>query len=184
MDGRKIDEYKPEGIKQIDLVVRSDSNNIRSPEDIQDSIIANKFGNLIRIKDVSKLEYSQGMTQIDHFERSRNIRLEVTPPESIALEQAMDIIEKDILVELKKEGQADGVTINVGGNADKLTQTRNVLQWDFLLAVLITYLLMAALFENFLYPLIILFTVPLAGAGGFVGLRLVDAFIARNLSIY
>ncbi|MDX9702902.1 MAG: efflux RND transporter permease subunit [Candidatus Auribacterota bacterium] len=178
MDGRKIDEYKPEGIKQIDLVVRSDSNNIRSPEDIQDSIIANKFGNLIRIKDVSKLEYSQGMTQIDHFERSRNIRLEVTPPESIALEQAMDIIEKDILVELKKEGQADGVTINVGGNADKLTQTRNVLQWDFLLAVLITYLLMAALFENFLYPLIILFTVPLAGAGGFVGLRLVDAFIA------
>lgn len=178
MDGRKIDDYKPEGQKQIDLVVRSASDGIQSPEDIQQSIIANKFGNLIRIKDISTLEYSQGMTQIDHLERSRNVRLEVTPPETIALEQAMDIIENDVLQGLRQSGALADVTVAVGGNADKLSQTRKTLQWNFLLAVIITYLLMSALFENFLYPLIILFTVPLAGAGGFVGLRLVDAFIA------
>ncbi len=178
MDGRKIDDYKPEGLKQIDLVLRSDSNNIQSPEDIQDSLIANKFGNLIRIKDVSHLKYDQGMTQIDHLERSRNVRLEVTPPESIALEQAMELIQSQIIEELQKQGKLDGVTVAVGGNADKLTQTRRVLQWNFLLAIVITYLLMAALFENFLYPLIILFTVPLASAGGFLGLRMVDAFVA------
>jgi len=55
---------------------------------------------------------------------------------------------------------------------------RDALKWNFLLAVLITYLLMAALFENFIYPLIILFTVPLAAAGGFIGYRLVDLLIA------
>jgi hydrophobic/amphiphilic exporter-1 (mainly G- bacteria), HAE1 family len=41
------------------------------------------------------------------------------------------------------------------------------------LALLITYLLMAALFESFLYPFVILFSVPLASVGGFLGLRLV-----------
>jgi HAE1 family hydrophobic/amphiphilic exporter-1 len=66
----------------------------------------------------------------------------------------------------------------VGGNADKLTETRLALQWNLLLALVITYLLMAALFENFLYPLIILFSVPLAAAGGFIGLRAVNTFIA------
>ncbi|MCH7910824.1 MAG: efflux RND transporter permease subunit, partial [Candidatus Hydrogenedentes bacterium] len=47
-------------------------------------------------------------------------------------------------------------------------------------AVAITYLLMSALFGNFAYPLVILFTVPLAGAGGFIGMRLVDMFIAQQ----
>ncbi len=50
--------------------------------------------------------------------------------------------------------------------------------WNFILAVVISYLLMSALFENFLYPFIILFSVPLAAAGGFVGLFLVNRFVA------
>jgi HAE1 family hydrophobic/amphiphilic exporter-1 len=94
------------------------------------------------------------------------------------LQAAMDIIEKDIIKALKSKGQLETVTVSVGGNADKLTATRQALQWNFLLAIAITYLLMAALFENFFYPFIILFTIPLAGAGGFIGLRLVNAFVA------
>jgi hydrophobic/amphiphilic exporter-1 (mainly G- bacteria), HAE1 family len=52
------------------------------------------------------------------------------------------------------------------------------LSWNLILAALIVYVLMAALFENFFYPLIIMFSVPLAAAGGFMGMRLVDTFIA------
>jgi HAE1 family hydrophobic/amphiphilic exporter-1 len=90
----------------------------------------------------------------------------------------MEIIENDIIAPLQKAGSLQGVEIEVGGNADKLTQTRLALQWNLLLALVITYLLMAALFDNFLYPFIILFSVPLAAAGGFIGLRAVNAFIA------
>jgi len=64
--------------------------------------------------------------------------------------------------------------------ADKLTAARQTLQWDFVLAAVICYLLMAALFENFFYPLIILFTVPLASVGGLLGLKLVNLFIAEQ----
>ena len=67
--------------------------------------------------------------------------------------------------------------IQVGGTADNLTRTSRALMWNFILAVLISYLLMSALFENFLYPFIIMFSVPLAAAGGFVGLFLLNRFL-------
>ena len=48
---------------------------------------------------------------------------------------------------------------------------------NFLLALVIVYLLMSALFGNFLYPIVIMFTVPLATAGGFIGLALTNKFL-------
>jgi HAE1 family hydrophobic/amphiphilic exporter-1 len=79
---------------------------------------------------------------------------------------------------MREQGKLNGVEARLGGNADKLEDTAKALQWNLILAVIIVYLLMSALFENFFYPLIILFSVPLAGAGGFVGLKLVNIFIA------
>lgn len=178
MDGRKIGEYKPEGDKVIDLVVRSSGTVAQSPETLLDGLIANPFGQLIRVGDLARMEYDRGMTQIDHLERKRNIRLEVTPPEDMALQSAMELVTFELVPSLKGEGQLKGVQVTVGGNADKLTETRLALQWNIVLALVITYLLMSALFGNYLYPLVILFTVPLAAAGGFVGLKLVNLFVA------
>jgi len=178
MDGRKIDEYQPEGVKQIDLIIKGSDEIYNTPEDILESSIVNSYGDLIRIGDVVNLEYTSGMNQVDHLERKRMIRLEVTPPNDLPMQAAMETIENRIVQSLKAKGQLKNVTVSVGGNADKLTTTRQALQWNLLLAVVIIYLLMAALFENFFYPFIILFTVPLAGAGGFIGLRLVDVLIA------
>lgn len=178
MDGRKIDEYQPEGVKQVDLIIKGADDIFKTPEDILNSSIVNLYGNLIRIGDVVNLKYTSGMNQVNHLERKRTIRLEVTPPEDFPLQAAMETIQNKIIEPLKAKGQLEAVSISIGGNADKLTTTRQALQWNFLLAVVIIYLLMAALFENFFYPLIILFTVPLAAAGGFIGLRLVDALIA------
>jgi HAE1 family hydrophobic/amphiphilic exporter-1 len=52
------------------------------------------------------------------------------------------------------------------------------LQGNFVLAIVVTYLLMAALFESFLYPFVILFSVPFAAVGGFLGLAAVNAFLS------
>ena len=65
----------------------------------------------------------------------------------------------------------------MSGTADKLSQTVEALKWNFLLALVITYLLMAALFESFLYPLVIMFSVPLAALGGFLGLAVLNKFL-------
>ncbi len=178
MDGRKIEEYRPEGIKQVDLILKGKASVSASPEDILNGTIVTPYGNLIRIGDVADISYSEGMPQINHLERDRTITLQVTPPADMALQSAMEFIENEIIANLQQAGQLNNVTVSVGGNADKLVETKKALQWNLLLALIITFLLLAALFENFLYPFIILFTVPLAAAGGFVGLQAVNAFIA------
>ncbi|MDD4073102.1 MAG: efflux RND transporter permease subunit, partial [Desulfobacterales bacterium] len=176
MNGRKIDEYRPDGGYQIDLVVRGEETDFKTPEDILNCSIVNHYGQLIRIGDVARIDYIQGMTQIDRLEKKRNVRLEVTPPADMPLQRAMETID-GIVNQMEKDGKLGGLDVQLGGNADKLVETRLALQWNLLLALAITYLLMSALFENFFYPLIIMFSVPLAAAGGFIGLMLVNRFV-------
>jgi len=100
------------------------------------------------------------------------------------LEAAMETIEQDILAPMQQEGLLGGLyRTRLTGSADKLTQTANAFRWNFLLAVVITYLLMAALFESFLYPLVIMFSVPLGAVGGFVGLKVVNLFTYQPLDV-
>ncbi len=131
MDGRKVGEYKPSGSKVMDLILTSSGDRIKAPEDLLDQLIATPHGELLRFGDLAKIEYTQGMTQVDHLERKRNVRLEVTPPEDLALQQALETIENELIAGLRTGGQIDNVDVKVGGNADKLTQTREALQWNF-----------------------------------------------------
>ncbi|WP_300668007.1 efflux RND transporter permease subunit [Desulfoluna sp.] len=179
MDGRKVADFSPDGKDRIDLVVRSEEKDFQTPEAILSAPMVNNLGQLVRVGDVATLSYDHGMTQIDRLEKRRNIRLEITPPIEIPLQEAMETI-RSTVDGLIETGQLSGVKVKLGGNADKLVETFNALKWNLVLAILITYLLMAALFENFLYPFIILFSVPLAAAGGFIGLRLVDLLVARQ----
>lgn len=180
MDGRKVDDYSPEGIQQIDLVVKGSDHRFDSPEEILQATLVNAFGDLIKVGDVADLTYSQSMSQINRLERKRTITLQVTPPNELPLQTAMETIQNDLVDPMSKAGQLPGTEISIGGNADKLVETGAALKWNLLLALLITYLLLSALFENFFYPVIILFTVPLAAAGGFAGLTLVNTFITAQ----
>jgi HAE1 family hydrophobic/amphiphilic exporter-1 len=91
----------------------------------------------------------------------------------------MGLVSDKVVGPIKDKGELGTLyRIDLSGTADDLVRTRRSLQWNFILAIVISYLLMSALFENFFYPFIIMFSVPLAAAGGFVGLLLVNLFIA------
>ncbi len=177
LDGRKVGDFRPEGEKAIDLVVRASEEDIDTPEKLYGALVATPVGKVVPVSSLAGIERTAGITEIRHLERKRTITLEVTPPENLALESAMDTIRDKVIGSMKQAGMLAGVSYRLSGAADKLTVARRTLQWDFLLALVITYLLMSALFENFLYPFIILFTVPLAAAGGFIGLALVNLAI-------
>jgi HAE1 family hydrophobic/amphiphilic exporter-1 len=181
MDGRKIGEFKEEGKKKIDLVVKASEADVGTPESLYASMIATPHGKTIPVSSVSSLVSTTGINSIRHLERKRTITLQVTPPADVPLEEAMDIINEKVIPAVRAMGMIkEGVNISMSGVADKLKETQKILQWNFVLAAIISYLLMSALFGNFIYPLIIMFTVPLAAAGGFMGLRLVDAVIAPS----
>jgi hydrophobic/amphiphilic exporter-1 (mainly G- bacteria), HAE1 family len=180
MDGREIGDFKQEGQKKIDLILKASVENISTPEVLYNSLIVVPDGRILPIYSLSELVRTTGITSIRHLERNRTITLQITPPDTLPLQEAMEIIDDTIIQSLKKQGFLPGVTIAVAGAADKLTETKKLLQWNFILAVIITYLLMSSLFGNFIYPVIILFTVPLAAAGGFIGLKLVNVCITSQ----
>ncbi|MGW8287465.1 MAG: efflux RND transporter permease subunit [Desulfobulbales bacterium] len=174
MDGRIVGDYKQEGKKTIDLVLKTDDELINTPEALYRSLIATPGGKIVPISSLADLERTTGMTQIRHLERNRTVTLQMTPPLNIPLQTAMEEIEAKIINPVRDMGFLKGLGVRMSGAADKLTETREALKWNFILAAAIAYLLMASLFGNFIYPLIIMLTVPLAGAGGFIGLKLLN----------
>jgi len=84
---------------------------------------------------------------------------------------------------LYAEGLPDGAKLRMSGTADKLAATWTEMKYDLLIALAIVYLVMAVLFESFVYPLIIVLSVPLATAGGVAGLNILGMFHFQALDM-
>lgn len=178
VDGAKASDFQFEG-DEIDLTVRGEDRYADRTDALNTIPIYTKGGQLTTVGNIADIQLVAGPEQINHIERERSIAIQVIPPADMALEQAMDVIRDQILVPLKEGGTLGRLyNVRISGKADDLMKTYDALKWNFVLAFTITYLLMAALFESFLYPLVIIFTVPFAAAGGFLGLSLVNNFVA------
>jgi HAE1 family hydrophobic/amphiphilic exporter-1 len=178
IDGVKVSEYTHEGDK-IDLILRSAGRYAQRTQDLENLAVNTPTGQVVTLGSLGQVELANGPEQIDHIERRRAITIRVNPPADIPLQTAMRRIEQDIIEPMRQQGALSASeNIRLAGTADKLTTTRQALQGNFVLALLITVLLMAALFESFLYPLVIMFSVPLAAVGGFLGLYLVNQFLS------
>jgi HAE1 family hydrophobic/amphiphilic exporter-1 len=126
---------------------------------------------------VADIRQQQGPVQINHFERRRVVSILANLPNDIALEDAVARIDEQIIQPMRDQGQINNLyNVTQAGAADDLTKLRKELSADFIIAVLLIYLLMAALFQSFLYPLVVMFTVPLAMFGGVLGLDLLRIF--------
>ena len=179
VDGAKASEYQHQG-QELDLKVIGEDTIEQRTHLIEQPPIATPSGQLVTVGSVAEVSVQNGPAQIAHRERQRSITIAITPTEETPLEEAMEKIQAEILGPMEAQGQLGGIyQARMSGSADKLTQTRKSLQWNFILAIVITYLLMSALFENFIYPLVILFSVPLAALGGFLGLRVVNLFACQ-----
>ncbi len=144
--------------------------------------IATPSGDLVTLGAVADIDLVNGPVTINHSERQRTITIQVTPDERMPLEEAMQRIEAAILDPIREQGRLGGLySAALGGTADKLAQTWSSLRFNLILALVITYLLLAALFESFLYPFVIMFSVPLAALGGFLGLAVVNLFTFQAL---
>ncbi|MBI4462667.1 MAG: efflux RND transporter permease subunit [Acidobacteria bacterium] len=178
VDGAKVSDYQYEG-REIDLMLRGQDEYATRTHVLEMIPIAAPDGRLVTLGSVADVEVLTGPVQINHVERDRAITIRVIPPEQMPLEAAMDTIEGEILQPLRDRGELGGLYHTaMSGTADKLAQTGRALRWNFVLVIVISYLLMAALFESFLYPFVILFSVPLAALGGFLGLGAVNAFLS------
>ncbi len=180
VDGAKASTYRLFG-DEIDLVVKSREGKLGRTQDLSGYSVIAPSGERVTLGSVADIRLEEGPTQINHIDSQRAITIQIIPPTAIPLETAMETVRDQVVGPIKARGDLTSLyQIDLGGTADDLTQTKNALKWNFILAVVISYLLMSALFENFFFPFIIMFSVPLAAAGGFLGLLLVNVFIANQ----
>jgi HAE1 family hydrophobic/amphiphilic exporter-1 len=178
VDGAKASDYRIYG-EEIDLVVKAEETKLGRTQDLENLLVQTPKGERLTLGSLADIRLEEGPTQINHIDSERAITIQVIPPIEIPLETAMDVVKGKVVGPIEARGDLGSLyRIGLSGTADDLTRTRRALQWNLILALVISYLLMSALFENFFYPLIIMFSVPLAAAGGFIGLLLVNLFIA------
>jgi len=168
----------------IDLILESREKDVEKTQDIDKMIVYTKLGNAVPLNSIARMEEIVSSEQIQHYERERSITLEVVPAAKMPLEEGIRIVKEEIIRPLTEKGElSGGYSIRLTGNADKLEKTREAMSGNFLLAIIITYLLLAVLFQHWGFPLIIMLSVPLAGVGGVFGLWLLNQFVLQPLDI-
>ncbi len=181
VDGAIIGELGPEGEPQLDVLVRArrHGHDLADPDALASAPVVTPAGSAVPLGVLADLREELGPTVIRRIERRRGLTLIVAPPESIALESAIRTLRQEVLDPMMRDGALPaGVDVTVTGSAGDLDVAKTGFLGVLLIALLISYLLMSALFEDFLAPVVVLVTVPLAAAGGIAALRLVDATLA------
>jgi len=171
------------GSKRMDLMLRGIHRNIKETQGINQLPVVTSSGTIVPVGSLADLEVTAGPVQIRHLERQRTVTLAIHPPQEMALETALDKLDSGVIDVLREEGLPKGVRLGISGTADKLSQTWDAMVVNLVVAIIIVYLVMAVLFESFIYPLIIMLSVPLATAGGVIGLAIVNLFTFQPLDM-
>ncbi|UCD28332.1 MAG: efflux RND transporter permease subunit [Planctomycetota bacterium] len=198
VDGAYIGEFRDEG-DEVDLKIKFVKSDGSPVGDIKNVPVYTPVGGIVPLSSLVTFQEVGAPQEIYHFDEMPGVGLEIRPPGGITIETVTEIVEK-IVADMRGQGSIDpSVQISLAGNADKLVQTRaalfgrwtgfntdsllRLLQSRGFLALVVVYLLMAALFESFIHPLAILLTVPLAMVGGFGGLKIVhEASLANPIA--
>ncbi|MEQ9411524.1 MAG: efflux RND transporter permease subunit [Fuerstiella sp.] len=184
VDGAFAGDYWHEG-RRIDLVIYGNDEYARRTQDLDNLPIGTPGGGNVQLSAVADVVLSRGPEQVNHVERLRSITIQLKPADGIPLEAALRTVESKVRQPMMQSPQFQSglYQIRLAGTADKLADTWYELKWNLALAVVLTYLLMSALFESFLYPVIIMTSVALALVGGLVGLTVLNQFTFQTLDM-
>jgi multidrug efflux pump len=122
---------------------------------------------LIPLSSVVKLEETSGTIQLSRFNRLRAVKISASLASGYTMSDAVQWFEDTVPKELPPEA-----TLQWDGESGEFTRTGQQLYFTFFLALAVVYLVLAAQFESFVHPIIIMVTVPLALLGAVFGLKL------------
>jgi HAE1 family hydrophobic/amphiphilic exporter-1 len=180
LTGPLATEYMDAG-KEIDLRVRLQEEDRKSFAVLEDiAIPVSEDGGqrtLVPLSEVSQLNLVQGMAEINRKDRHRMIKISAEVPEA-------DLIQTiaKVRAELDRIPFPEEYGYSFGENYEELRQSRKEMLFGFALAVILVYMILASLFESFVYPFTIMFSVPMALIGSLLLLYLAGKSI--NVPVY
>ena len=173
LGGLRASEFV-DGKRELDVSVELQDTFVETPEQLRQLAIYNGSGQRVQLADVAEVQETTGADTINHVDLERSITLTVSVSRKAPLGALIDRTEQEILEPLRQELPA-GFRVELAGSADVLAETLFQLGSTFLLSLVITYLLLVALYRSFIYPLLIMATVPMGMTGALLSLVIANA---------
>jgi multidrug efflux pump len=167
MGGRRVTTFTRDG-EEYDVIVQGRVEDRRSPTDLDNLYVrSQRSGELIPLANLVKLDELAEAGSLNRFNRLRAITISAALAPGYTLGEAVAYMDQLARDELPRTAQTDWK----GDARELLTQGAGVV-FTFGMALLIVYLVLAAQFESFVHPFVIMLTVPLAVLGALIGLLL------------
>jgi multidrug efflux pump subunit AcrB len=168
------------GEDRMDIILKTGGWD--TPEQLAATPVMTPAGEVVPLGELVEVERTTGPGQIRRVNGRRTVSLSVSPPENVSLETAVKQINDQVEPLLRSALPEDG-TIIYGGSADRLSEAIDTMSTNFLIALLILFLLMAGLFRSIKDSAIVTLTIPLAGVGGIISLQILNLFTFQPMDL-
>ena len=175
MSERQVTTYVVDG-EEYDVVLQAKPEQRASYADLSNIFVrADRTGELVPLSNLTKLEDMAGPSQLQRHNRMRAVTISANLAPGYTLGEALSYLENIVHTELPSTAQID-----YRGESLEYKEASGALYFTFGIALFVVFLVLAAQFESFIHPLVIMVTVPLAVAGGLLGIWL----SGKTLNIY
>tara|TARA_R110001599_G_scaffold353783_1_gene597655 strand:- start:3290 stop:6409 length:3120 start_codon:yes stop_codon:yes gene_type:complete len=175
LGGRRVTTFIDDG-EEYDVIIEGERDTQRTPTNLQNIYVRSASSeNLIPLSNlVSITEYADS-SSLNRYNRVRAITLEASLEDKLSLAEALDYLES-----LVHEHLPENAVIDYKGQSLDFKSSGTSMSFIFILGSIIVFLVLAAQFESYIHPLVIMLTVPLAMTGALAGLY----FSGGTLNIY
>lgn len=161
--------------KEFDVYLRADETRFNSKEDLSQIYMRSRSGELVTLNTLVTIEEVASAQALRHFDKQKSITLKANLSAGYTIGEALDFLDKKAISLLP-----DDISISYSGESADFKENSSSILLIFALALLIVYLVLAAQFESFINPMVVMFTVPMGIFGGFIGLWLSN----QGINIY
>ncbi len=166
LGGRQVTRFKQEG-QQYDVIVQLKHQDRQQPNDLNAIFVRGHNGQLAQLSNLIEVRESVAPKELNHFNRQRAAVISANIAPGYTLGEALVFMESTVAELLGEQAQTA-----LDGQSREFSESGKTLYVTFVLALLFIYLVLAAQFESFIAPFIIMLTVPLAVTGALLALFL------------
>ena len=165
LGSRRVTTYIDAG-QEYDVILEGERSTQRTPTNMENIYVrSERTGSLIPLSNLVRLEEFADSLQLNRYNRVRAITLEANLADGVALGDALANLER-----LVRDNLPGSVIIDYKGQSRDYKFAGGSILFAFVLGIAVVFLVLAAQFESWVHPLVIMFTVPLAMAGALLGL--------------
>ena len=166
LGGRQVTRYKRDG-DQFDVIVQTQASGRATPEDIEKIFVRGRNDTMIPLRSLVQVRESVAPRELNHFSQRRSVSVTANLAPDYSLGQALDFLDATAARVLKP-----GYSTDLNGSSREFRNAQGSLAIVFAMALLFIFLVLAAQFESFVDPFVIMLSVPLSMVGALLALQL------------